>query len=116
MLPPQGSPTRLRKLRGNTIKLHFPGSGRNYVTLGSGSDTQGKKASPQQLNGEEEEGEEVVLSQGTSGDGGQAARGGGGGGNKPQLRVMIPGQKGFMPKGVSSSSICIFGHSRIGGR
>ena len=71
------------------------------MTLGSGVDSQGKKASPQPLAGEEEE----VLSQGTGGDGGQTAGKavGTAGGNKPQLRVMIPGQKGFMSKGVSQS-------------
>eukprot|EP00731_Ephydatia_muelleri_P016749 Em0009g1173a len=72
MHPPQGNPARLRKVGNNTIKLHPPGSGRNYITL-----------EPQ------------------SGDGGLAAKGGGGGGNKPQLRVMIPNQKVFGPKGTS---------------
>ena len=104
MHPPQGNP-RLRKLGNNTIKLHPPGSGRNYITLEPQSDGQGKKPS---LNGE---GEEIVLTQGSGGDGGQMTKGGGGGqmtkggggggGNKPQLRVMIPNQKVFPSKGVS---------------
>lgn len=96
MLPPQSNPTRLKKIANNTIKLHFPGSGRNYVTLEPQGDAQGKKPFLQSLNGE---GEEIVLSsQGPSGDGGQTGKGGG---NKPQLRVMIPNQKGQVPKGVS---------------
>ena len=98
MHPPQGNPARLRKVGNNTIKLHPPGSGRNYITLEPQSDAQGKKPSTQSLNGE---GEEIVLTQGSGGDGGLVAKGGGGGGNKPQLRVMIPNQKVFGPKGVS---------------
>ena len=33
MPPPTNTPARLQTLKNQTLKLHFPGSGRNYVTL-----------------------------------------------------------------------------------
>ena len=34
MPPPLGTPTRLQTLRNQSLKLHLPGSGRNYISLG----------------------------------------------------------------------------------
>ena len=36
MPPPLTTPTRLQTLRNQTLKLHLPGSGRNYISLPSG--------------------------------------------------------------------------------
>ena len=33
MPPPLTTPTRLQTLRNQTLKLHLPGSGRNYISL-----------------------------------------------------------------------------------
>ena len=33
MPPPQNTPTRLQTIRNQTLKLHLPGSGRNYISL-----------------------------------------------------------------------------------
>ena len=35
MPPPMVTPTRLQTLRNQTLKLHLPGSGRNYISLGT---------------------------------------------------------------------------------
>ena len=36
MPPPLATPTRLQTLRNQTLKLHLPGSGRNYISLPTG--------------------------------------------------------------------------------
>ncbi|CAI8034828.1 hypothetical protein GBAR_LOCUS19572 [Geodia barretti] len=77
MPPPLGTPTRLQTLRNQSLKLHLPGSGRSYISLGSGGST-----SPGGRRGRD------------GGDGDEGA----GPGTKPHLRVKIPGQKGFVPR------------------
>ena len=103
----------MNKLKCNqTIKLHFPGSGRNYVTLGGagGGSKEGPVVAAAGVGGDrkesssgegEEEGGDQQPGGAKGGPASAKAKGDKGAGNKPHLRVMIPGQKGFVSKTVS---------------
>ena len=110
MPPPLGTPTRLQTLRNQSLKLHLPGSGRSYISLGKHALFTSH-------------GVNVLYcccrptgSGGSTSPGGRRGRDGGDGdegagpGTKPHLRVKIPGQKGFVPRTVSllDSNVCIY--------
>jgi hypothetical protein len=93
MPPPVGTPTRLQTIRSQTLKLHLPGSGRNYIPLGGSSSTPGKSPLVEEVS---------VMSASSGGSGGGGGDGDGDGSHvRPHLRVVIPGQKGFVLRNVS---------------
>ena len=105
MPPPAGTPTRLQTIRNQTLKLHLPGElfaflilccnvslflclggGRNYVSLPS-TGTVSPRVDDKTPSHDKHSADTNELSQ-------QQQH------NRPQLKVVIPGQKGFVPKAV----------------
>ncbi|XP_003388870.1 PREDICTED: myocyte-specific enhancer factor 2B-like [Amphimedon queenslandica] len=84
MPPPAGTPTRLQTIRSQTLKLHLPGGGRNYIPLSYS-------------------GKSPLVDEGGGGGGGEADGDNESTSNRPQLSVVIPGQKGFMSRTIPSS-------------
>ena len=98
-MPPPQVPPRIQALKNPQLKLHLPGSGRNYIKLGnkdSSSPRSGGSSSTGSSGGELNS----ANSQSSVTSTAMASPSSFGKGSKPSLRVVIPASKGSHGKSV----------------
>lgn len=97
-MPPPQVPPRIQALKNPQLKLHLPGSGRNYIKLGNKDSSSprsggsGSTSSSGDLNS--------ANSQSSVTPAAMASPSSFGKGSKPSLRVVIPASKGSHGKSV----------------
>ena len=102
-MPPPQVPPRIQALKNPQLKLHLPGSGRNYIKLGSkdsssprsGSGSAGSSSGGEPNSASSQTATPVALGSPSSL----------GKGSKPSLRVVIPASKGSHGKSVSITAL-----------
>jgi len=102
-MPPPQVPPRIQALKNPQLKLHLPGSGRNYIKLGSkdsssprsGSGSAGSSSGGEPNSANSQTATPVALGSPSSL----------GKGSKPSLRVVIPASKGSHGKSVSITAL-----------
>lgn len=102
-MPPPQVPPRIQALKNPQLKLHLPGSGRNYIKLGnkdSSSPRSGGNGSASSSGGELNS----ANSQSSVTPAAMASPSSFGKGAKPSLRVVIPASKSSHGKSVSALS------------
>jgi len=102
-MPPPQVPPRIQALKNPQLKLHLPGSGRNYIKLGSKDSSSPRSGSGSA--GSSSGGEPNSASSQTATPVAMGSPSSLGKGSKPSLRVVIPASKGSHGKSVSIKAL-----------
>jgi len=104
-MPPPQVPPRIQALKNPQLKLHLPGSGRNYIKLGSKDSSSPRSGSGSA--GSSSGGEPNSASSQTATPVAMGSPSSLGKGSKPSLRVVIPASKGSHGKSVSITALLV---------
>ena len=93
-MPPPQVPPRIQALKNPQLKLHLPGSGRNYIKLGNKGDSSSPRSGGSSSTGSSGGELNSANSQSSVTSAAMASPSSFGKGSKPSLRVVIPASKG----------------------